>query len=100
MTVKPSEVLSEESRAHFWDVVRACWREFHHAPRTVLARVTKLRQETDAASIKEGELLFDSEPFNVACRIDGRRLPIERYLERYLEMRDGKGKQHRESRAV
>ena len=98
--MKTSKVISRESQEHFWDVVRACLREFHHAPRTVVAKVSKLRREIEGAPITEIELFFHSEPFHVACGIAGRRLPMEQYLQRYLEIRDGQGKQDQTSRAV
>ncbi len=87
--MKTSKVISCESQEHFWDVVKACLREFHHASRTVLGKVAKLRQEIDDAPIEEVELFFHGEPFNVACGIARHRLPIEPHLKRYLELRDG-----------
>jgi hypothetical protein len=87
--VKTSKVISSESQEHFWRVVRACLREFHHASQAVLARVSKLRQTIDDAPIEEVELFFHGEPFNVACGLAGRRLPIKPHLQKYLEIRDG-----------
>jgi hypothetical protein len=87
--VKTSKVISREAQEHFWRVVRACLREFHHASQDVLARVSKLRQKIDDAPIEEVELFFHGEPFNVACGLARHRLPIEPHLKKYLEIRDG-----------
>jgi hypothetical protein len=76
--VKPSQIVSDESQEHFWHVVRACLREFHHASPTVLGRMSKLRQKIDDAPIEEVELFFHGEPFNVACGLARQRLAIER----------------------
>jgi hypothetical protein len=88
--VKTSKVISRESQEHYWHVVRACLREFHHASQTVLGRVSKLRQKIEDSPIEEVEIFFHGEPFNVACGLARRRLPIEPHLQRYLEIRDGK----------
>ena len=87
--MKTSKVISCEAQEHFWDVVKACLREFHHATQTVLGRVSRLRQKIDDAPIEEVELFFHGEPFSVACGLARHRLPIKPHLPRYLEMRDG-----------
>lgn len=50
--------------------------------------MSKLRQKIDDAPIEEIELFFHGEPFNVACGLARRRLSIEPFLQRYLEIRD------------
>ena len=89
--MKTSKVVSPESQEHFWHVVGACLREFHHASQAVLGRMSKLRQKIEDAPIEEIELFFHGEPFNVACGLARQRLPIEPHLQRYLEIREDQG---------
>ena len=98
--MKTSKLISCESQEHFWHVVRVCLREFHHASPTVLGRVSRLRQKIDDAPSDEAELFFHGEPFNVACGLARRRLPIEPHLQRYLEIRDGENKHDQSRQAV
>lgn len=93
-TLKTSKVISCESQERFWRVVRMCLREFHHADPAVLAKVTRLRQKIDEASIEDIEMFFHSEPFDVACNVARRQLNVGDYLERYLQIRDGDDNHH------
>ena len=86
--LKTSKVISSASQEHFWRVVRMCLREFHHASPSVLARVTRLRQKINEASVEDIEMFFHSEPFDVACNVARRQLNVEDFLERYLQLRD------------
>jgi len=92
--MKTSLVTSAEYQKHFWHVVRACLREFHDATPAVMSRMYKLRHKIDEATIKEIELFFHGEPFNVACGIARHHLPIEPFREKYLELRDGEDNHH------
>ena len=98
--MKTSKDSSRETKERFWHAVRACLREFHHASPTDLSKVSKLRQKIEVAPMEEVELFFHVEPFNVACGLAGRRLPIEPHLKRYLEIRDGQDNHEQKNQAV
>jgi hypothetical protein len=50
--------------------------------------VNRFRKKVEGLPVKEMELFFHSEPFDVACRLAGHPLRVEDYLERYLKIRD------------
>lgn len=87
--MKTSPVISAESQEHFWRVVQACLREFHHDLAAAQARLTTLRQEVEESSVEDIELFFHGEPFLVACALAGQDLPVEPHLAHYLAIRDG-----------
>lgn len=89
--MKSSQVIPRDAADHFWSVVRRCIRLFH-AKRSVsaLGKATRLKKKVEGLPVEEMEIFYHGEPFDVACRIAGRSLRVEDYLDRYLKIRDGK----------
>lgn len=83
-------MLSREDVDTFWDVVRPCLQEFHSLPAgVVLRKVKALRQTMKSLPEADRELLYHTEPFDIACSIVKMPLYLEAYRDRYLEIRDG-----------
>jgi sulfur relay (sulfurtransferase) DsrC/TusE family protein len=87
--MRSSRVIPADAQDHFWSVVKRCIREFHaEAFPSVLSKVNRLRKKVEQLPLKEMELFFHSEPFDVACRLAGHPLKVEDHLQRYLRIRD------------
>jgi len=94
--MRSSHVIPADAQDHFWSVVRHCVREFHaKCSSSVLSKVNRFRKKIEQLPIKEMELFFHSEPFDVACRLAGHSLKVEDYLDRYLKIRDEDNDQNR-----
>lgn len=89
--MRSSHVTPRDATEHFWSVVRRCIREFHaKRSKSALGRATRLRKRVHQLPVEEMDLFFHGEPFDVACRLAGRSLRVEDYLDRYLKIRDGR----------
>ena len=87
--MKLSHVMPADAQDEFWSVVRRCIREFHaDVSRSILSKANRLRKKVANLPVKEMELFFHSEPFDVASRLAGHPLRVEDHLERYLKIRD------------
>jgi hypothetical protein len=84
-----SKVIPNDAKDQFWSVVEACLVEFHHKPRArARSQVYQFRKKVEDLPTKEAELLYHSEPFDVACRLANHPLEVGNYLTRYLQIRD------------
>jgi hypothetical protein len=84
-----SRIISDREQDQYWRIVRRCLVEFHHLTEMAAqAKVRRLQEDVEALPRKDAELFFHAEPFDVACRITGQDLDVERFLSRYLEIRD------------
>jgi hypothetical protein len=83
------QVIPVDAQDHFWSVVRRCLREFHtkQSP-SALKKASRLRTKVEQLPAEDRELFYHDEPFDVACRLAGRRLKVEDHLKHYLKIRD------------
>jgi hypothetical protein len=81
--------ISDDSKDQFWAVVRRCLELFHRQSRSAAqAQVRRFRKRLDELSAAQVELLYHSEPFDVACRLTDQPLDVKQHLQRYIEIRD------------
>jgi len=83
--------VADDAKEEFWAVVRDCLHEFHKLNRVMTRRkAAHFRKNIEAMRKEITELFYHSEPFDVACDIANHPLNLEKYLDRYLELRDQK----------
>ena len=87
--MKSSKVIPKDEQDHFWSVVRQCIRIFHtdRAERT-LPEATRLRKKVNEMPVRQMELFYHAEPFDVACNLASYALEVKDHLKEYLEIRD------------
>ena len=87
--MKTSHVIPKDEQEHFWGVVRQCIRKFHArcASRT-LAKAARLRRRVSGMPLKQMELFYHAEPFDVACNLAENPLDVKDHLDEYLKIRD------------
>ena len=87
--MRKSAVIPVDARQDYWRVVRSCIRVFHpKQSANALKKAARLRRTVEKLPIREMELFFHAEPFDVACDLAGHELKVEQYLNRYLRIRD------------
>jgi hypothetical protein len=86
-------MVQASAAAHFWSAVEDCLVHFHQFERDKAAeRVTALwRQLPRGPEAKCNEPSFDdmiyhAEPWQIACNLTGRDLPLDRYQSEYREV--------------
>jgi hypothetical protein len=83
--------VPDDVKEEFWSVVRDCLREFHKMNRVMTRRkAAQLRTKIESMQSEITDLFYHSEPFDVACDIANHALNLEKYLDRYLQLRDEK----------
>src|SRR6266446_4310669 len=86
-----SAIVPDDAKDQFWSVVRECLREFHKMATEITQRkAARLQKKIESMPGESMELFYHSEPFDVACDIANHPLNLEKYLDRYLELRDQK----------
>ena len=87
--MRESTVIPVDAQQDYWRVVRSCIRVFHpQKSANALKKATRLRKTVEKLPIREMELFFHAEPFDVACDLAGHQLDIAQHLDRYLKIRD------------
>jgi hypothetical protein len=85
-----SKVIPKDAKDQFWSVVKKCLTEFHRkSPSWARERISQFFEMLEEKPEQEIELFYHSEPFDVACRLAGHSVSLEKHLRRYLEIRDG-----------
>ena len=87
--MRKSAVIPVDAQQDYWRVVRSCLRVFHPKQSAkALKKAVRLRKTVENLPIREMELFFHAEPFDVACDLAGRQLKVAQHLTRYLKIRD------------
>ena len=86
-----SNLIPPDAQDEFWEIVQDCLLEFHHFDKlTTQIKVSQFRKSLESLSASQLELLYHSEPFEVACDIAHQSLDMNTHLDRYLSIRDNK----------
>lgn len=89
--MKKSQVIPVTAQRDYWRVVRCCIKVFHPKQSVkALRQVTRLRKTVEQLPLRQKELFFHAEPFDVACDMAGHPLDVAQHLNRYLKIRDQK----------
>lgn len=84
-------IVPDKTNDQFWSVVRGCLRQFHKMTAEMTRRkAAQLRKRIEGMPNDTMEFFYHFEPFDVACDIANQQLDLEKYLDRYLQIRDGK----------
>jgi hypothetical protein len=87
--MRESAIIPIDAQQDYWRVVRSCILVFHPKQATnALKKATRLRKTVERLPIREMELFFHAEPFEVAWDLAGHQLNLAKHLTRYLEIRD------------
>jgi hypothetical protein len=85
-----SSAASKDSESEFWSVVKKCLAEFHgKSPRWAREKIKQVCENLQQKPEQQVELFYHAEPFDVACRLAGQSVSLQKHLRRYLEIRDG-----------
>lgn len=87
-----SKAVPKDARHQFWSIVKKCLAEFHRkSPSWTREKIKRFCETLEEKPKPQVDLFYHSEPFDVACRMAGQSLSLEKHLRRYLEIRDGQG---------
>lgn len=87
--MRESAVIPVDAQQDYWRVVRSCIRVFHpKQSANAFKKATRSRKTVEKLPIREMELFFHAEPFDVACDLAGHQLMVTHHLNLYLKIRD------------
>lgn len=72
----------------FWSVVEECLVKFHNQEKKAAHLASQLlREKIESPPVGiSGDIFYHAEPFNVACDIAGKELPLNRFRKQYEQI--------------